>query len=87
MAKIVVMNDLSSFKPQALSNIVWAHATAGESHPNLFSKFGDHIIAMKDLGHFKPQDFSNIAWAYATAGEPHSQLYEKLGHLCHDEEL
>jgi hypothetical protein len=76
---IVAMKDLGQFMPQALSNIIWAFATAGESHPKLFRKFGDHIVAMKNLGQFKPQSLSNIIWAYATAGEPHPQLYIKLG--------
>jgi hypothetical protein len=53
------MNDLSKFWPQDFSNIVWSYATAGEAHPKLFSKFGDHII-VTELQQFKPQDFSNI---------------------------
>jgi hypothetical protein len=73
------MNDLSEFWPQALSNIIWSYATSGESHPQLFMKFGDHIVAMNDLSGFMPQALSNIIWAYATAGESHPQLFSKLG--------
>jgi hypothetical protein len=69
------MNDLSEFWPQSLSNIIWAYATAGESHPKLFSKFGDYIGAMKDLGQFKPQNFSNIIWSYATVGINDQHLF------------
>jgi hypothetical protein len=79
------MRDLSSFKPQELSNIIWAYATAGESHPQLCRKFGDNIVAMKDLGQFKPQAFSNIVWAFATSGESHPQLFSKFGDHCWDE--
>jgi hypothetical protein len=73
------MNDLSEFKPQELSNIIWSYATAGEAHPQLFMKFGVHIVAMKDLGQFKPQELSSIIWAYATAGESHPKLFSKIG--------
>jgi hypothetical protein len=73
------MKDLGQFLPQHLSNIIWAYATAGEAHPRLFSKVGDHIVAMKDMGHFKPQDFSNIIWSYATAGESYPRLFSKVG--------
>jgi hypothetical protein len=69
---------LNAFKPQALSNIVWAYATAGESHPRLFKQLADHIVAQGDLNSFKPQDISNIVWAYATAGESHPRLFKQL---------
>jgi hypothetical protein len=76
---IVGMNDLSEFKPQDFSNIIWAYATAGESHPQLYKKLGNHIIAMKDLGQFKPQELSNLIWAFATAGESNPNLFSKIG--------
>jgi hypothetical protein len=71
--------DLSEFWPQSLSNIAWAYATAGESHPQLYKKFGDHIVALKDLGQFKPQELSNLIWAFATAGQSHPLLFSKFG--------
>jgi hypothetical protein len=73
------MKDLGAFLPQHFSNISWAYATADKSHPQLFSKFSDHIVAMKDLRSFRPQALSNIVWSYATAGELHSLLFSKIG--------
>ena len=73
------MKDLRQFLPQHLSNIVWSYATSGESHPQLYRKFGDHIVGMKDLGLFKPQELSNIIWAFATAGESNPKLFSKFG--------
>jgi hypothetical protein len=61
------MNDLSSFLPQHFSNIIWAYATAGKSHPQLYNKLANHIVAIKDLSSFLPQELSNIAWSYAVA--------------------
>jgi len=69
---------LSQFKPQALSNIVWAYATANESQPKLFKKFADHISELHNLSQFKPQELSNIVWAYATANESHPKLFKKF---------
>jgi hypothetical protein len=60
------MKDLSGFKPQALSNILWSYATAGKSHPLLFQKL-THIATSRS-NNFKPQEVSNLLWAYATVG-------------------
>ncbi|EJK74327.1 hypothetical protein THAOC_03999, partial [Thalassiosira oceanica] len=68
LANILCLYD---FWPQALSNVVWAYATAGESHPELFKKMGDHIALLERLDSFDPQALSNTAWAFATAGVPH----------------
>ena len=59
-----------------MSNIVWAYASAGESHTRLFEYLAVSIIALDDW--FKPQYLSNITWAYATAGESHPLLYRYL---------
>ena len=69
---------MSGFNPQALSNIIWAYATAGESHPQLFKQLADHIVAQGDLNGFNSQAFSTILWAYATAGKSHPRLFNKL---------
>ena len=79
---IALLNNLDAFKPQALSNTVWAYATAGIFHPDLFHKVGDHIVALDHLNDFKPQHLSNIVWGYATAGVlylSHPELFDKLG--------
>eukprot|EP00956_Cyclotella_meneghiniana_P039435 scaffold171830_cov20-Cyclotella_meneghiniana.AAC.1 len=65
------MDDLNSFKPQNLSNTVWAFATANIQHPNLFKKVGDEIVAMNDLKSFNPQNLANTVWAYASANVQH----------------
>jgi hypothetical protein len=57
---IIVHGNLSEFKPQTISNNVWAYTSAEESHPQLFTKLADHIVAHDDLGGFKPQEISNI---------------------------
>jgi hypothetical protein len=46
---VIALEDLSEFMPQKISNIVWAYATAVETHPRLFMKFADYIVAMNDL--------------------------------------
>jgi len=40
---------LSSFRPQELTNIVWAYATANEQHLELFKKVVDVIVEFDDL--------------------------------------
>jgi hypothetical protein len=70
---IFALDESVDFWPQALSNIAWACATAGESHPLLFHKLADHIVTLKVSG-FKPQEMSNIAWAYSTAGKSNPVL-------------
>ncbi|KAL7450816.1 hypothetical protein ACHAWC_002664 [Mediolabrus comicus] len=77
--QVVAQDHLRDFRPQALSNIVWAYATAGVSHPILFEKVTNHIVELKSLDRFThPQDLSNIVWAYATAGDSHPILFEKI---------
>jgi hypothetical protein len=66
-------------KPQELSNIVWAFATAAISHPTLFENVANHIVRLDSLNRFThPQDVSNTVWAYATAGIHHAKLFEKM---------
>ena len=83
---VIAMENLNSFKPQELSNIVWAHATLNENNPELFKKVEDHVVALDNLAlaRFDPQHLSNISWAYATAQESHPQLFEKVGNRQDD---
>jgi hypothetical protein len=76
---IVELKELKSFKPQALSNIVWSYATANIQHPGLFMKIGDAIVELKDLRSFNGQDFSSTVWAFATANIQHHDLFKKVG--------
>merc|ERR1712157_303416 len=75
------MGTLDAFKPQDFSNTIWAYAKAGESHPVLFKKIGDHIATLDTLDVFKPQDLSNTVWSYATAGEYHEGVFDRLARL------
>ncbi len=75
---IIAHERLKDFKPQALSNTVWAYATAGVSHPELFDKMANHIVKLDNLREFKPQHLSNIVWAYATAQVSHPKMFQKV---------
>ena len=61
---ITSLKDLSRFTSLNLSNIAWAYATAGKSHPRMFKRFANLIVALKDLSDFNSQNLSNISWAY-----------------------
>ena len=73
------MGSLDYFKPQELSNTVWAFARIGVPNPELFKKVGDHIAGLDSLEWFHPQDLSITAWAFATAGVSHPGLFKKIG--------
>eukprot|EP00984_Skeletonema_dohrnii_P008274 scaffold3034_cov110-Skeletonema_dohrnii-CCMP3373.AAC.7 len=75
---IVASDSLDQFKPQALSNIMWAYATADVLHATLFEKVANHIVESDSLDQFDPQALSNTVWAYATAGINHPRLFEKV---------
>jgi len=76
---IVGLDSLNKFDPQALSNTVWAYATAGISHPKVFEKVANHIARLDSLDRFIPQHLSNTVWAYAKAGVYHPKLFETVG--------
>ena len=73
------MDDLSSFKPQELANIVWAYATNNAKHPNLFQKVGDAIASLDGSKPFTTQALANIVWAYAKLDVKHPGLFKKIG--------
>eukprot|EP00984_Skeletonema_dohrnii_P008272 scaffold3034_cov110-Skeletonema_dohrnii-CCMP3373.AAC.5 len=86
--QVVAMKYLKEFKPQALSNTVWAYATADVLHAKLFEKVANHIVESDSLSRFKPQEFSNTVWAYATAGISHASLFEKVAnHIVESDSL
>merc|ERR1712166_1380615 len=64
------------FGPQALSNTVWAFATANHEAPALFDAVAK--AAVPRLGEFKPQELSNTAWAYATANHEAPALFDAV---------
>ena len=69
---------LHRFKPQELSNMVWAYTGIGASHPHLFAKVADRIDSLGHLEDFKPQELSNILLAYAKAEISHLALFSKV---------
>ena len=85
MANHIVDSDhLDRFVPQALSNIVWAYATAGIRHEELFEKVASHIVGLDRMVRFQPQALSNTVWAYATVNIPHEELFEKMANAILD---
>jgi len=71
---------LSAFKPQDMSNTVWAFATLGLLHREFFTAVAEEVektVAFhtnpsisqsqkRKKESFKPQEVSNLLWAYAT---------------------
>ncbi len=57
----VLARQLRVFRPQELSNVVWAFATAGKPAPALFMAVEEEIVNRK-LDSFKSQVLANIAW-------------------------
>lgn len=67
---------LYELKPQEISNIVWAYATANHPAPRLFDAVAK--VAAARAADFNPQETSNIVWAYATAGCRAPSLFDEL---------
>ena len=56
----------SDFKPQELTNLVWAFATLKWRHARLFEQLAD--VASARLAEFSPQGLSQTLWAYSKLG-------------------
>ena len=56
----------SDFKPQELTNLVWAFATLKWRHARLFEQLAD--VASARLAEFTPQGLSQTLWAYSKLG-------------------
>jgi hypothetical protein len=69
------LNKLVFFDAQALANLAWAFATAGND-AELFAAIA--IAAEKKIEKFGPQNLSNIVWAFATAGLPATALFKAV---------
>jgi hypothetical protein len=65
----VVRQGLDSFNEQALSNTVWAFATAGREAPALLEIISAEV-GRRGLNDFNAQDLSNLAWAFAVLNPP-----------------
>ena len=77
---------LRFFKPQGLTMLLWAYATAEEKAPKLFGAVEAHLQANPELlDRFNPQDFSMLLWAYATAEQRAPKLFRAVyAHLCNN---
>ncbi|EJK77204.1 hypothetical protein THAOC_00981, partial [Thalassiosira oceanica] len=69
---------LHTFKPQELSNMLWAFVKVDAKNSRLFQETGGVISGM-DLDSFKPQDFAIILWSFAKSGKADSKLFQALG--------
>jgi hypothetical protein len=69
------LQRLSEFKPQELSNMAWAYATAGHA-PALLDAISAE--AAPRVREFNEQDLANTAWAYATAGHAAPVLFDAI---------
>ncbi|EJK73140.1 hypothetical protein THAOC_05252, partial [Thalassiosira oceanica] len=69
---------LHTFKPQELSNMLWAFVKVDADNSRLFHETGGVISGM-DLDSFKPQELANIIWSFAKSGESGPELFQALG--------
>ena len=70
------VSGVGDFEPQALSNSVWAFATAGHASPTLFDALA--AASVSQIGDFNPQALSNTAWAFAKADHASPALFDAL---------
>jgi hypothetical protein len=70
------IRKLHLFKPQELSNTVWAFATMNIKHDILFDKIAQETF--KILHKLNSQDISNTVWAFATINIKHDALFNKI---------
>ena len=71
---------LENCASQALANISWAFATAGQKDELLFAA----LVTTTEwrTGHFNLQDLANIAWAFALASQTEERLLAALAMLA-----
>jgi len=69
------LNKLVFFDAQALANLAWAFAAAGND-AELFAAIA--MAAEKKMDKFCPQNLSNTVWAFATAGSPATALFKAV---------
>ena len=83
-AWVIMWNELEraalqramEFKPQELTNILWAFATAAVPAPQLFDAFA--ALAAEGASTFNAQDLANAAWSFATAGVEAPRLFDSI---------
>jgi hypothetical protein len=67
--------SLKKFSAQALSNMAWAYATAGEARPLLFQGIAKEAVSRND---FSSQGISNLLWAFASASYFDDRLFSSM---------
>lgn len=60
------VSGLADFRPQAISNLVWAFATVGRESKPTFAAVEEAIFERR-LDEFKPQEVANLAWSFSKA--------------------
>ncbi|KAJ1486017.1 hypothetical protein T484DRAFT_1791219 [Baffinella frigidus] len=74
LAQELMQRGLSEFKPQELSNLLWALTTpAGHKPMVLYTMAELELTTERDLSRFNPQDLSNLATSLAAFGVPTSR--------------
>jgi hypothetical protein len=71
---------IDDFKPQELSNIVWAHATMNCQAPLLFDAIAN--AAQERIADFNPQALANTVWAFATLNHNAPPLFDTIAHTA-----
>jgi len=69
--------SLEEFKPQELSNTLWALATVGRDNQDVFACLEEEILG-RGIENFASQDISNSVWAFVTAGQAVPGLLEAV---------
>ena len=83
-AWVIMWNELEraalqramEFKPQELTNILWAFATAAVPAPQLFDALA--ALAAEGASTFNAQDLANAAWSLATASHEAPRLFDSI---------
>lgn len=68
--------NVQCFDRQSISNTVWAYATLGVCHEELFATFGSYTVESGQWRTFSPQMASNLLWAYAKVGVTVMPLFD-----------
>ncbi|OQR95720.1 hypothetical protein THRCLA_07627, partial [Thraustotheca clavata] len=80
---LVLSSDLNAYKPQELSNIVWAFTRSYPNHASsIFSHIGAHLTT-RSLDDFNTQNIANIVAGFAKAEQrlPESVLIAVVEHI------
>ena len=79
VAEVALRSGLEGWAPQALSNLIWAYATARVRADALFAAVEREVASSpRGLDSYEAQNLSNLAWAYATAGVQADSLYAAI---------